>query len=429
MRYQTIDPAFFSRNRERLARRMASPSIAIIHANDEMPRNGDQYHNYRQNSDLFYLSGIEQEKTVLVLCPDHPSPKVREVLFVLKSDKKTETWFGHKLNQKEAAKISGVDNVQFLDSFESILDEMLGHVQSIYVNENDYPKFKPELLSRDQRFAAKIRKEYPGHQLKRLAPELTQLRLQKQSEEIDLMKQACRITGKAFDRVLKFTRAGAREYEIEAEMQHEFLINGANGPAYPPIVASGESALTLHYISNEKECKDGELLLMDFGAEYANYAADCSRTIPVSGKFTQRQKAYYNAVLRVQRAIKKYYVVGNTINGIGKEVIKLMEKELLQLGLISKKEIKEAGSAKPLVLKYLVHGIAHFIGLDVHDVGNRFEEFRPGMVLTCEPGLYIKEENLGIRIENDILITEDGPVDLMEDIPVEVEEIEDLMKK
>ena len=274
-----------------------------------------------------------------------------------------------------------------------------------------------------------MKQAYPTHQYERLQPLITDLRLKKHHEEIEAMKKACTITAKAFDRILKFTAPGLKEYQVEAEIQHAFLSEGAKGAAYPPIVASGINACTLHYIERKSECKDGELLLMDFGAEYDYYAADCTRTIPVNGKFTPRQKEYYNAVLRVQREITQHFVVGNTIEKINKEVIRLMEKELLNLGLITEQQIKEAGSAKPLVLKYLVHGIAHFIGLDVHDVGSRFVKLEAGMVLTCEPGLYIPGEKTGIRIENDILITQEGPVNLMEEIPVEVEEIEKLMRR
>lgn len=427
MRYDSIHKNFFNKNRKKLAGRLEVKSVAIVHSNDEMPRTGDQYFRYRQNSDLFYLSGIEQEQTILLIYPDHPSPKLREVLFILQPNEKMETWFGHKFTKEEATEISGIPNIQYLDSFEALLDEMLGHAENIYFNSNDYPKFKPDVESRDLRWAQKIKNDYPAHNYKRLAPEITQLRLQKEPEEIDLMKKACDITNKAFHRILKYVKPGVHEYEVEAEMVHEFVMNKANGPAYAPIIASGENALILHHIDNNRECKEGELLLMDFGAEYANYAADCTRTIPVSGKFTPKQKDYYRAVLKVQKEIQKHYVVGSSIERIGNEVLILMEKELLDLGLITKKEIEAAGSSKPLVMKYLVHGIAHFIGLDVHDVGNRFEEFRPGMVLTCEPGLYIKEENLGIRIENDILITEDGPVNLMEEIPSDPDEIEKLM--
>jgi len=390
----------------------------------------DDFAGRRGSMDLYCaLSGIEQEKTILLLYPDHPSLKLREVLFILQPNEKMETWFGHKLTKKKASEISGISNIQYLDSFETFLDEMLGHAENIYFNSNDYPKFKPDVENRDLRWAQKIKKDYPAHNYKRLAPEITQLRLQKEPEEIEMMKKACYITNKAFHRVLQFVKPVVHEYEVEAEMLHEFVTNRANGPAYPPIIASGKNALILHHIENDKTCEEGELLLMDFGAEYANYAADCTRTIPVSGKFTPKQKEYYKAVLRVQKEIQKHYVVGSSIERIGKEVLNLMEKELLDLGLITEKEIEAAGSSKPLVMKYLVHGIAHFIGLDVHDVGTRFEGFRPGMVLTCEPGLYIKEENLGIRIENDILITKDGPVNLMEDIPSDPDEIEELMNK
>ncbi|MDZ7743393.1 MAG: aminopeptidase P N-terminal domain-containing protein [Bacteroidota bacterium] len=422
-----FNETFHINKRQKLSDKFEKGSIAIIHSNDEMPRNGDQYFPFRQNSDLYYLTGIEQEKSILLLAPDHPVKKNREVLFILKPDKRLEIYFGHKLSGQEATAISGVQNVQYLEAFESILDEALSYTDKIYFNSNDYPKFSPDTVNRDTRFANELKKKYPAHQPLRLQAYLAGLRLIKQQEEIDAIKKACDITATAFQRVLKFTRPGVIEYQVEAEILHTFLSEGARGPAYPTIVASGINACTLHYVEKKSECRDAELLLMDFGAEYLNYAADCSRTIPVNGKFTARQKEYYNSVLHVQNEIVKHFVVGNTIENINREVISLMEKELLKLGLITEEEIKKAGSPKPLVLKYLVHGIAHFIGLDVHDVGSRFIELKPGMVLTCEPGLYIPEEKTGIRIENDILITEEGPVNLMENIPVEIEEIEGIM--
>lgn len=427
MRYQPVNKSLFINNRKKLSSYINPKTLAIVNSNDEMPRNGDQYYPYRQNSDLFYLTGIEQEKTMLVLFPDHPDEKDREMLFIRKPDKKLETWFGHKLTKDEARNISGILNIRYLEDFESSLDEMMTYAVSVCLNSNEYPKFKPEVESRDLRMARDIQRDYPAHRHEKLAPLITGLRMQKENIEIDLVRKACDITAGAFQRILSFVKPGVKEFEVEAEIIHEFVSSNASGPAYSLIIAGGINACTLHYIENKDVCKDGDLLLMDFGAEYANYAADCTRTIPVSGKFTERQRAYYDAVLRVQHEIMKQYVVGNTIDNINKEVVKLMESELLKLGLITAGDIKNEGSSKPLVMKFMVHGIAHFLGLDVHDVGSKYEPLKPGMILTCEPGLYIPAENTGIRIENDILITNNGPVNLMEHIPSDPEEIERLM--
>lgn len=426
MRYHRISKNFFCKNRIILANKIKPSSLAIVNANDEMPRNGDQYFPFRQSADFYYLSGIEQEQSVLVLFPDCPVKKYHEVLFIRESDPLLETWYGHKLTKKEATELSGIKNIQYLKDFEPILDELMSYATNVYLNSNEYPKFKPEVLSRDLRFAAKLKTEYPSHTYQRLAPDLIKLRLCKQKEEVKQIRTACDITKKAFYRILKNIKPGMKEYQVEAEMIHEFISSGAD-KAYKPIVAAGSNACILHYVDNEKECQDGELLLMDFGAEYGNYASDCSRTIPVNGKYTERQKEVYNAVLHVQKEIKKCFVTGNTIDKINKKAIRLTEKELIDLNLITQKDIENTDGRSP-AFKYLMHGISHFMGLDVHDVGTRFEPLKPGMVLTCEPGIYIPEESIGIRIENDMMISENGPVDLMEDIPVEVNDIERLMK-
>ncbi len=428
MRYVPIPKDLFVKNRTKLIKKLELSSVAIINSNDEIPRNGDQLYPFRQNSDLYYLTGVEQEKTILVLSHDCPNKKLREVLFIIRPDEVMETWVGHKHTKEEATKISGVENIKYIDEFESVLDELLTYANNIYINTNDYPKFKPEMPSRDLRFAADLKKQYPAHTYKRLAPLVTELRLQKEPQEIDKIKRACSITEGAFTRILKFVEPGVYEYKVEAEITHEFMKNGATS-AYQPIVASGKNACVLHYTSNSDKCKDSDLLLMDFGAEYANYAADCSRTIPVNGKFSKKQRDYYEAVLRVQNKAKDLYVVGNTIDNIDKYTFKLMEKELVDLQLISKKDIEKDNKTKSPAFKYLMHGVAHFIGLDVHDVGTKYQPLKPGMILSCEPAMYIKKENTGIRIEDNILVTEKGPVNLTEKLPTDAGEIERLMQK
>jgi len=422
-----ISEKFFTANRKSLVKKLKPSSVAIINSNDEVFRNGDQNYPFRQSSDLFYLTGLEQEKCILVLCPDFPDEKLREVLFTIKPNEQLETWTGHKYTKDESYEISGITSVKWLEDFEMILRDMLLNSDNIYVNLNEYSKYQTPVSYTDYRMVSNLKEKYPAHSYHRLAPLITEQRLVKSKEEIDLLKKACSITNKAFKRVLNFTEPGKKEFEVEAELTHEFIRHGARGHAYQPIVGSGENALVLHYIENSDECKDGDLLLMDFGAEYANYAADCSRTIPVNGEFTERQKACYEAVLRVQKEAIKLFVPGNTIEKVNKSVFKMMEKEMIDLGLFTKEEVENQNPDNPLYSKYLMHGIAHFIGLDVHDVGSKYQKFEKGMVLTCEPGLYIKEEAIGIRIENNIVV-EKNPIDLMADIPREVNEIEDLMK-
>jgi len=427
MKQPKIPSSFFTGNRKCISDKLKNNSVAIIPSNDELNRNGDQDFPYRQNSDLFYLTGINQEKSILTLCPDHPDKNLREVLFTIEPNETMETWTGHKYTKKEIEEISGIKTIKWLNDFDSVLHDLVLSSKNIYINLNEYTKYQSNVDYIENRLATKLRGQYPAHYFHRLAPIITNQRITKQAEEIELLKKACSITDKAFNRVLKFVKAGVMEYEVEAEITHEFLKNGARGHAYQPIVGSGKNALTLHYIENSDECLDNELLLMDFGAEYGNYAADCTRTIPVNGKFTNRQKQCYEAVLRVQKKSIKLYTPGNTIDKVNKATWKMMEKEMIGLGLFTKEEIKSQDKDKPLYSKYLMHGIAHFIGLDVHDVGSKYTKFKKGMVLTCEPGIYIKEEKIGIRIENDIMV-DATPYDLMQDIPREVVEIEKLMK-
>lgn len=428
MRYLPINNKLFIYNRKRFVDLLPANSIAIFYSNDQQPRNGDQYFNYRQQSDFFYLTGIDQEKSILIIAPDMKTHKLKETLFILKTNEQIAIWEGHKYTKIDASEISGIENVHWVDDFTLILREIMSLTNDIFLNRNEYSKFFPEVEDRNQRLGNNLKDEFPLHNYHRSAPLLTKLRLIKSDYEIDLMKKASDITNKAFRRVLTTTKPGKFEFEVQAEIDHEFTINRANGHAYAPIVASGKNTCVLHYIENDKECKDGDLLLFDFGAEYANYSADMSRTIPVNSKFSQRQKDCYNAILNVFKQAKKMYVPGNTINFINNNVNSLMEKEMIKLGLFTEDDVKTQDKNNPLYKKYFMHGTAHFLGLDVHDVGSKEEIFQPGMVLTCEPGIYIPEENIGIRIENDILITNETPVDLMEDIPIEVEEIEKLMQ-
>jgi Xaa-Pro aminopeptidase len=424
-----IEKEFFINNRKNFMGKMIQNSLAIFHSNDVFPRNGDQSFRFRQQSDLFYLTGIEQEMTILLLFPDCPNPDLREVLFVIEPDETLQTWEGHKYSRNEAKEISGISRVKWLDQFDAALIEVMSFAENIYLNTIEYPKFSTDVPYRDLRFAKEIREKFPNHEYRRAAPLLYPLRTIKSMVEIELIRHAIDLTGRAFQRILKFVRPGVAEYQVEAEITHEFLYNGTKGSAYHPIIATGENACTLHYIENSDVCKDGDLLLMDFGAEYSNYAADLTRTIPVNGRFTQRQKACYISVLRVLRQSSRLLVPGNTVDIVNKEVNKLMEEEMIGLGLFSREDVANQDPEKPLYTKYFMHGVSHFLGLDVHDVGSKFEPFRPGMIFTFEPGIYIREEKMGIRLENNYLVTEGGPQDLTAEIPLEPEKIEELMKE
>lgn len=426
MKYPQLKSSLFERNRKKVAKYLQPNSLVVIHSNDQMHRNGDQYFPFRQSSDLFYLTGIDQEKTILTLCPNHPNKELREILFIIESNEKIAVWEGHKYSKEEATETSGVKTIKYISEFDSIFRMLVMNAEAIFLNLNENPKFKPDTLSADERFAEKIRKDFPAHELERLAPFMKQIRLKKDPEEIELMKEASDITAKAFKRILKFVKAGVTEYQVEAEITHEFLWHKANGHAYPPIIASGKNACVLHYIDNNQTCQDGDLLLMDFGAEYANYAADCSRTIPVNGKFTARQKECYEAVLRVMKKAISWLTPGTTINRINERVENLLQEEHIKLGLYTQEDVANQDPENPIVKKYYPHGTCHFIGLDVHDVGERTTVLEDGMVLTCEPGIYIPEEKIGIRIENDVIVNL-KPIDLMEHIPREVDEIEQLM--
>lgn len=428
MRYKPISAEMYIGNRNRLINKMKPNSMAIINANDEMPRSGDQTFGYRQNSDLFYLTGLDQEKCILVLCPGHPLENMREVLFTLKTSDLMVTWNGYKYTFDDVRRLSGIKTVKWTDDFDFTLKEMMSHVQTVYLNQNEYIKFTTEVPYRDMRFAAKMRQDFPVHTYERLAPLITSLRTAKQPQEIEQVKQACKITGDAFKRVLQFVKPGVMEYEVEAEFTHEFIRRGCNGHAYSPIIASGKNACILHYVNNDLPCNDGDLLLMDVGAEYGLYCADMTRTIPVNGRFTTRQKQVYDAVLRILKAGTALLTPGNTNDNWHKSVCSMVEKELVGLGLITMDDIRNQDPANAAFFKYYMHGSGHFLGLDVHDVGSKQQPFEQGAIMTCEPAIYIPEEGIGIRLENDIMVA-DEPVNLMSDIPIEPEEIEQLMNR
>lgn len=426
MRYDPIDSQLFIQNRKRFVREMRPESIALFHANDQMPRNGDQYFEFRQNSNLFYLCGLDQPEVVLVLFPDCIKETFREILFIKRSNEKISIWEGYKYTKEDARRISGVEKIYFLDEMQNILHELMLLAKRIYTNIPENDRFQPEVESRDARFTREYVQKYPAHKFHRAQPILKKLVMIKSDIEIYLLRHSMDITDKAFRRVLSFVKPGVLEYEIEAEISHEFIRNRA-GHGYHPIIGSGKNSCILHYNQNDQVCKDGDLLLLDFGAEYAHYSADLTRTIPVNGQFTERQRAVYNAVLRVMREATAMLVPGNNLTDFQKEVGSIMESELLGLGLISKEDIKNQDPDWPAYKKYFMHGTSHHLGLDVHDLSNRYDPFQAGMVFTCEPGIYIPEENFGIRIENDILVTDHEPVDLMAHIPVEADAIETLM--
>lgn len=429
MRYKKINPNLFIENRKAFASQMIKNTMAIFFSNDEMPKSGDQFFPFQQSSDFFYLSGIDQEKSVLVLFPDCPIPEYRELVFVVKTNKHIAIWEGHKYSQKEAQETSGIKTVKWLDEQEMIVNQMMSYADGCYLNQYEYPKYSTEVESREIRLNRDLKTKFPQHDYYRSSPQLYKQRLIKSEIEIDLIKEACEITNKAFRRVLKFVKPEVEEFEIQAEIEHEFTRNRANGHAYYPIIASGENACVLHYVENDKTCQDGDLILFDFGAEYAHYAADMSRTIPVNGKFSERQKLVYQAVLRILKKLTSMMTAGTSLKELDDAAKSLTEKELIGLGLFTEKEVLIQDPEKPLYQKYFMHGVNHHMGLNVHDVGDRLTNLKEGMILTCEPGIYIKDEKIGIRLENDILITKDGPVNLMADIPLEVEEIEGLMEK
>ncbi|QNH63120.1 aminopeptidase P N-terminal domain-containing protein [Hymenobacter sediminicola] len=428
MRYGRIAPELFTENRRRFRAQLPPASLAIFHSNDVMPTNADGTMTFRQNNDLFYLAGVDQEESILVIFPDAVLPQHREILFLKETSEHILVWEGYKLTKEQAREQSGVPTIMWLESFKSVLPALMNEAENVFLNSNEHIRATVEVETRDARFIKWIREAYPLHLYRRVAPIMHHLRAIKSAEEIRLMQKAADITGDAFRRLLGFVKPGVMEYEIEAEIFHEFLRQGSRGPAYGSIIASGANACILHYVSNDRECKDGDVMLLDFGAEYANYAADLSRSIPVNGKFTKRQRDVYEAVLRVMKYATSQLVAGNSIEEYHAGVGRFMEQELIKLDLLNEQDVKNQDPAAPLYKKYFMHGTSHYLGLDVHDVGAKYRVFEPGMVYTCEPGIYIREEGLGIRLENDILITKTGNDDLMKNIPLEADDIERLMR-
>lgn len=427
MRHSTIDPRLFQGNRERLRKLLLPNSLAVVNANDILPTNADGTLRLIPNTDLFYLTGIEQEQTVCVMCPEAREEKHREMLFIRKSAEETEIWEGHKLRKDEAREISGIRHIYWVEEFPKIFHRLMCESEHVYLNANEHPRAELVVETREARFVSEVVRRYPLHNYQRLAQLLHRLRVVKSPAEVEIVKRACAITKSGFERVVKFVKPGVHEYEIEAELAHEFIC-GRGEFAYTPIIASGKNACALHYIANDQPCRAGDLLLMDVGASYANYNSDLTRTIPVSGKFTRRQRQVYDAVLRVLRAQIKALVPGRTWNQWQKEAEAAMEQELLGLELLSARDIKRQDADQPALKKYFMHGIGHPLGLDVHDLGLLKEPFAAGWIMTVEPGIYIPDEGFAVRLENDVLITEHGVIDLMADIPIEAEEIEELMK-
>jgi Xaa-Pro aminopeptidase len=429
MKYLPINNHLFIDNRARFVSIMKEGSLAVFNSNDIMPTNADGLMPFRQNNDLFYLSGIDQEESILVLFPAAKDEKHKEILFLKETSDEIAIWEGAKLTKEGASKVSGIQTVYWLSEFEDVFKELMEETNTVYLNSNEHLRAKVVVETRDARFTKWFEKTYPMHKIEKSAPLSEQLRAVKSETEVDLIRFACNITARGFRRILEFIKPGVMEYEIEAEILHEFLCNRSSGHAYSPIIASGFNACVLHYIDNNQKCEDGDVILMDFGAEYANYASDMTRSLPVNGKFTKRQRAVYEAVLSVMKSATQLLVPGTILKEYHVEVGLLMEKELVDLGLITMKDIKSQDEEMPAYKKYFMHGASHFLGLDVHDVGDWEKPVEAGNVFTCEPGIYIREENLGIRLENDILVTEKGPVDLMGDIPIEPDEIEALMSQ
>jgi len=430
MKYDPINKELFVKNRKKFVSKMKPNSLAIFNSNDIYPISADSTLPFKQHRDIFYLSGVDQEESILVIFPDAPKEEHKEMLFLKETNEHIAIWEGEKLTKEKAFETSGIKNVYWLQDFDKILFEVMTQTENVYLNTNEHYRANVETETREARFIKKLQKKYPAHTYLRSQPILQRLRSVKEPEEIQLIQKACDITEKGFRRVLKFMKPNIGEYEVEAEYIHEFTKNRANGFAYTPIIASGYNACVLHYIENNQQIKDGDIILMDVGAEYANYASDMTRCIPANGKFTERQKEVYNAVLRVKDAAAKMLVPGTIWADYHVEVGKLMTKELINLGLITEEDVKNEDPKWPAYKKYFMHGTSHHMGLDTHDYGILTEPMQAGMVFTVEPGIYIPEENLGIRIEDDYVIQPTGePINLMKNIPITVDGIEALMQK
>ena len=429
MRSDPISPEFFVRNRENLRALLKPHSMVVLLANDIYPTNADGTMAFKQNSDLFYLTGVDQEETTLVLMPDAHDAKEREILFVKEANEHIAIWEGEKLTKEQARAATGIERIEWSHGLDAFLHRLVPQVEHVYLSTNEHLRASVVVETRNARFIKDCQARYPLHRYERLAPLLHRLRITKDKEELKMIQRACDITEAGFRRLLGFIKPGVGEWEIEAELLHEFVRRGSRGFAYAPIIGTGKNACVLHYVENDKICRDGEMVLMDVAAEYAGWASDLTRTVPANGKFTKRQRDVYDAVLRVFRGANEILRPGNTPMEYQKQVIELMECELVGLGLFSAKEAREQGPDKALVKKYFMHGTSHHLGLDVHDVCPPHEPFAEGMVFTIEPGIYIREEALGVRLENDIVIGKNTNFDLMGKIPIEAEEIEMLMRE
>lgn len=428
MKYHRIDKELFINNRKNFAKNMVKNTLAVFNSNDIYPISADGTMPFQQHRDIFALSGVDQEESILVIFPDSANAAHKEVLFLKETSDLIAIWEGEKLSKEEAYQVSGIKTVYWLQQFPTIFKQMMAEAEGIYFNTNEHLRANVETETREDRFIKKTKADYPAHQCHKSAPIMHRIRSIKSNIEIDLMQNACNITEKGVRRILSFLKPNVWEYEIEAEFSHEFLRNRSKGFAYTPIIASGRNACVLHYIENNQQCKDGDVILLDVGAEYANYSSDLTRCLPVNGKFTKRQKEVYNAVLHVKNEAQKMLVPGTIMAEYHKEVGKIMEGELLKLGLIDKKDIQNQNPEWPAYKKYFMHGTSHFLGLDTHDVGIWHEPIKAGMVFTCEPGIYILEESLGIRLEDNLVVMEKGaPFNLMQNIPIEADEIEELM--
>jgi Xaa-Pro aminopeptidase len=429
MKHLPLNPEIFSTNRRRFMERMKPNSIAIFVSNDEVPSNGDALYNFKQNSDLYWLSGVMQEDSMVILFPDNPDPAFREVLVLVRPNEMKEKWDGKRLRRNEATEISGIQQIVWLDTVDALLQQWIHLSDNIYLDTNENDRKASLIRTRDYRFVDEMRSRYPLHQYERAARIMKDLRAIKTAAEIEVVKKAVEITHNTFRRLLGFIRPGVMEYEIEAEIVHSFLSQRASGEAYGSIIASGDRARTLHYVSNNQECKDGELILMDFGALYGGYAADLTRTVPVNGKFTRRQKTIYNACLHLHDYAKSLLKPGICIVDYTEKVGEEATQQFLKIGLLKKTDVKNEDPGNRAYRKYLYHGISHHLGIDVHDLGSRTEPIKQGMLFTVEPGIYIEEEGIGVRIENNVWITKNGNIDLFKGIPITVEEIEAGMKK
>ena len=428
MKYESIDSKLFIKNRTNFSREMKKNSVAFFNSNDIYPVSADSTLPFEQHRDIFYLSGIDQEESILVLSPDNPNPDLREILFLKETNDHIAVWEGPKINKRQALEISGIKTVFWLNDLEKVIDKLVSSCKNIYINKNEHYRAKIETETREARFNSWLVNKYPKKNKERSNPILQRLRSIKDPKEISLIQQACDITNKGFRRILGFVKPGIWEYEIEAEFIHEFLINRSKKFAYTPIIASGNNANILHYIENNMQCKDGDLILLDVGAEYANYSSDMTRTIPVNGRFNKRQKDVYNAVLKVKNEATKLLVPGTDWSDYHIEVGKLMTSELLDLKLLDKVDIKNETKEIPAYKKYFMHGTSHHMGLDTHDYGLLEEPMQENMVFTVEPGIYLPDEGFGIRLEDDVVIQKNGePINLMKNIPIEIDEIEDLM--